>query len=487
MEIQNKYNQFWPFSNSYLKLPNVFFEIRVPEKTKNPKLIKYNRSLSQELNLNIKDTNLIKDLFSGNYISEKAKTIALAYSGHQFGNFVPNLGDGRAILLGEVTKKNGTLFDIQLKGSGKTKFSRNGDGKAPLGPVIREYIVSEAMNALSIPTTRSLAIISTGEKVFREKTLPGGILTRVASSHLRVGTFQYCQILNDLDKLKKLCDFAINRHFPAIKNMKNPYLELLVQLQEKQTYLISKWMSVGFIHGVMNTDNTSISGETIDFGPCAFMDKYDPNAVFSSIDFKGRYSFSNQPGIAQWNLARFAEAILPLIHENEKLAISQANEVINEYPRIFKQKWLRIMGRKLGLEKTETNDETLINDFLNIMSKNNLDFTSTYRNLCNHYILNENNNIEIDNWKNEWNQRLKKERIEFQTISKKMKKINPLYIPRNHLVEKVINEAVYKDNFQPLEEILNLITKPFSEKIEDTFYSVTPKSGEQVFQTFCGT
>ncbi|MBL43037.1 MAG: hypothetical protein CMM49_10315 [Rhodospirillaceae bacterium] len=487
MNFQNKNNQFWPFSNSYLSLPNVFFEILKPEKIKNPKLIKYNKLLSQELNFNIEDTNLIKDLFSGNYIPDKAKTIALAYSGHQFGNFVPNLGDGRAILLGELAKQDGTLVDVQLKGSGKTKFSRNGDGKAPLGPVIREYIISEAMNALSIPTTRSLAIVSTGEKVFREKTLPGGILTRSASSHLRVGTFQFCQILNDQNKLKKLCDFTINRHFPHIKNKKNPYLELLIEVQENQTYLISRWMSAGFIHGVMNTDNTSISGETIDFGPCAFMDEYNPSTVFSSIDFNGRYSFSNQPGIAQWNIARFAESILPLINDDEKIAISQANEIINEYPKIFKQKWLDIMGKKIGIEKIQTSDEILINNLLNIMSKNHLDFTITFRNLCDKYITNENNNSEINNWKNEWFERINKQGLEFKTISTNMKKINPLYIPRNHLVEKVINEAINNENYQPLEDILEVINNPYSKKIDDIFYTATPNPDERVYQTFCGT
>ncbi len=487
MNYQNKNNQLWPFSNSYLNLPENFFEILKPEKIKNPKLIKLNKSLSIELDLDIQDTNLVKDLFSGNYIPESAKTIALAYSGHQFGNFVPNLGDGRAILLGDLVDKNGDLKDIQLKGSGKTKFSRNGDGKAPLGPVIREYIISEAMNALSIPTTRSLAIISTGENVIREKTLPGGILTRVASSHLRVGTFQYCQLLNDLDKLKKLCDYTINRHFPLIKNNKNPYLDLLLEIQEKQTLLVSKWMSVGFIHGVMNTDNTSISGETIDFGPCAFLDAYNPNAVFSSIDFNGRYSFNNQPGIAQWNLARFAESILPLINDNEELAISQANEIINEYPKIFKKKWLNIMRKKLGLIKIEKNDESLINNLLNIMSKNNLDFTETFRNLSNQYILNQENNREINIWKNQWNERIKKEETDFEKISYQMNKINPFYIPRNHLIEKVINEAIENDNFQPLDKILDLIYEPYSEKVDDHFYKATPEPEERVFQTFCGT
>jgi len=478
---------FWPFSNSYLNLPEDFYELTEPNKAKNPELIKFNYSLSKELNLNLENKKLITDLLSGNYIPENAKTIALAYSGHQFGNFVPNLGDGRAILLGEITNTKGVLKDIQLKGSGRTKFSRSGDGKAPLGPVIREYIVSEAMHALSIPTTRSLSIVSTGEKVLREKPFPGGIVSRVASSHLRVGTFQYCQILNNLDKLKKLCDYTIDRHFPFLKNNKSPYLSLLLEVQERQTILISKWMSVGFIHGVMNTDNTSISGETIDYGPCAFMDQYNPNTVFSSIDQNGRYSFNNQPAIAQWNLARFAESILQLINNNVKIAVSQANEIINEYPKLFKEKWLNEMRKKIGLKKIEKNDETLINNLLNIMSKNDLDYTTTFRNLNSKNIIKKGLDNEFNNWVHEWKKRLEKEVRSFDIISKEMNNHNPLYIPRNHLVEKVISEAVENNNFQDLNYFLDLITNPFSKKNDDTFYTNTPKPEERVYQTFCGT
>ncbi len=487
LETSINFPNFWPFTNSYINLPDLLFQRIKPTTVRNPKIIKLNKTLSDELNLSNIDQKDLTTLLSGNYVPNNAKTIALAYAGHQFGSFVPSLGDGRAILLGELKDNFGKLKDLQLKGSGKTMFSRGGDGRSPLGPVVREYIISEAMHSLSIPSTRSLAALSTGETVNRDRKIPGGILARVASSHIRVGTFQYCQAKNDINSLKKLCHYTVQRLYPHIEHNENPYLDLLKELQKKQISLISKWMSVGFIHGVMNTDNTSVFGETIDFGPCAFLDEYDPNKVFSSIDYHGRYSFNNQPGIAQWNLARFAESILPLIHNDTNKSVELANEVINKFPEQFKDVWLDDMRRKIGLISPQNSDEELINKLLKIMSLYKLDFTETFRNLGQGYISKNTNNSEIDDWIIQWSKRIKKENKEITKAFEMMNKINPVYIPRNHLVETVINDIIEGNNYKNFDKFNKLLSEPFTVNEKDEFYSPFAKPEEKVTQTFCGT
>src|SRR5210317_665934 len=374
----------WHFDNTYSKLPKSFLENIKPVPVKDPKLIILNKNLANQLNLDFSkfsDTDLAK-MFSGNNLPEGSETIAQAYAGHQFGHFTM-LGDGRAVMLGEHLDKDNNRFDIQFKGSGRTSFSRSGDGRAVLGPMLREYIISEAIHALNIPTTRSLAVVSTGEKVVRENLLPGAILTRVASSHIRVGTFQYIAAKQNINDLHTLVDYTINRHYPEIQSSKNKALDLLSLVMEKQCQLVINWIRVGFIHGVMNTDNVTLSGETIDYGPCAFMDHYDPKTVFSSIDTFGRYSFSNQPPITKWNLARFAECLIPLIDKNEDTAIKIATEIIDNFQNIYEIKWLNMMRDKLGLFGEDKNDLELINNLLNWMKTNQADYTNTFCYLMN--------------------------------------------------------------------------------------------------------
>ena len=374
----------WNFDNTYSSLPNSFREYINPVPVKNPQLILFNEKLASELSLNISklDKKEISKIFSGNLLPEGSNSIAQAYAGHQFGHFTM-LGDGRAVLLGEH-KSNKKKYDIQLKGSGKTAFSRNGDGRAALGPMLREYIISEAMNSLNISTTRSLAVVKTGENVFREEPLPGAILTRIASSHIRVGTFQYISAKKNLKELKILLDYSIERHYPKIKNTKNKSLEFLDSLIERQCDLVVDWMRVGFVHGVMNTDNMTISGETIDYGPCAFMDTYDPKTVFSSIDQMGRYAYCNQPVITKWNLARFAECLIPLIDDNQNKALELATEKINSFEKKYEEKWLNMMRKKLGILKADKKDKVLIIDLLTWMHQNKADYTNTFCHLMDH-------------------------------------------------------------------------------------------------------
>ncbi len=367
------------FDNSYSRLPENFYERIDPIAVKNPKLIRFNKLLAEEIGLDpIKDNNHLETIFSGNVLPKDSDPIALAYAGHQFGHFVPQLGDGRAVLLGEVSNHDGFRFDIQLKGSGPTSFSRGGDGRAPLGPVIREYIMSEAMHFLNIPTTRSLAMVATDELVSRETLLPGGVLTRIASSHIRVGTFEYFAAQGDQKNLKLLANYAINRHYSNIDESNNRYQIFLESVCDKQASLIAKWMEVGFIHGVMNTDNTSISGETIDYGPCAFMDSYHPETVFSSIDHHGRYAYGNQPNIAQWNLARLSECLLPLIDNDSNKAITIAEEILDSFGRKFEDYWFSGMCEKIGLPGSKKNNRALLQDLLKLMQKNKSDFTLTF-------------------------------------------------------------------------------------------------------------
>ena len=477
----------WDFDNTYSKLSKTFREEIKPVPVHDPKLIILNKKLAENLNLNfskIDNKNLAK-LFSGNNLPEDTKTIAQAYAGHQFGHFTM-LGDGRAVLLGEHLVNKNERFDIQFKGSGRTSFSRSGDGRAVLGPMLREYIISEAMHALNIPTTRSLAVVSTGEKVMRENLLPGAILTRVASSHIRVGTFQYIAAKQNLDELNILIDYTINRHYPEIKSSKNKALDLLNLVMQKQCSLVVDWMRVGFIHGVMNTDNMAISGETIDYGPCAFMDTYDPKTVFSSIDKFGRYAFSNQPPITKWNLARFAECLIPLIHKDENEAIKVASEIIDNFQNIYEEKWLNMMRDKLGLFGKDQNDQKLINDLLSWMEINNADYTNTFCNLMNVNI--EDKKVYEDqkfiNWVKIWEKRVLMNNNLKEKSLDLMRNTNPKVIPRNHKVEEALN-AANEDNIEVMNRFLNVLSKPYSnQKNIENYQSL---STDKEYQTFCGT
>jgi len=479
----------WRFDNTYSKLPDSMLTKLAPTPVKAPELTILNNSLSKELGLNftgLSDKNLAS-IFSGNLLPEGSDTIAQAYAGHQFGHFTL-LGDGRAIVIGEHLSKNNKRFDIQFKGSGKTPYSRNGDGRAVLGPMLREYIISESMFGLGIPTTRSLAVVKTGEKVIRETPLDGAILTRVAESHIRVGTFQYAVIAEDKKDLKILFDYTIDRHYPHIKDSKNPAVDLLKIVIEKQTKLVVDWMRVGFIHGVMNTDNMAISGETIDYGPCAFMDTYDPETVFSSIDQNGRYAFFNQPGITKWNLARFAECLVPLIHDDKNTGIQIATEIINSFSEIYKKNWLEMMRKKLGLLGKEAKDEKLITDLLAWMHKNKADYTNTFCFLMNENFQNKKiyNNQSFLDWKKQWQDRLKinsnspKESLKLMCLS------NPLVIPRNHKVEEAL-EAANSGNLKPAKNLLKILEKPYEDKKEINEYQSPAPLSDKIYKTFCGT
>lgn len=474
------------FDNSYRRLPDRFFAAVEPRGVAAPRLIAFNRDLATELGL---DADAIEPaaahLFSGNQLPAGAEPIALVYAGHQFGQFVPQLGDGRALLLGEVTDRNGDRRDIQLKGSGPTPFSRRGDGNAALGPVLREYIVSEAMHALGIPTTRALAAIATGETVYRETALPGAVLTRVAASHIRVGTFQYFAARGDEAALRTLADHVIARHYPELAQSERPYLALLGAVAERQAALVAAWMRIGFIHGVMNTDNTAISGETIDYGPCAFMDAYDPAAVFSAIDQGGRYAFARQPSIAQWNLARFAETLLILIDPVIDDAIKAATEVIEGFSARFDQYWLKAMRAKIGLLRQEDDDRALIGDLLNTMHTEELDFTLTFRALCDAQPGHLSPGLET--WLPRWQARLAREARTPAEISAGMKSVNPAITTRNHRIEEVIVAAVERGDFAPFETMLRAVRQPYLDPSEFTAYTLPPTKAERVCQTFCGT
>ncbi len=478
----------WNFDNSYFKLPDTFKENIDPFSVKNPNLILLNEHLATELNLNfskIKKDEL-SSLFAGNKLPKGSDPIAQAYAGHQFGHFTM-LGDGRATLIGEhVTNKN-DRYDIQFKGSGKTSFSRNGDGRAALGPMLREYIISEAMHNLNISTTRSLAVVKTGEKVIREKPLPGAILTRVASSHIRVGTFQYIAARKRKDELEILLDYVINRHYPKLKNSENKAIDLLTSVLDKQVDLVIDWMRVGFIHGVMNTDNMSISGETIDYGPCAFMDAYDPKTVFSSIDKMGRYAYCNQPIITKWNLARFAECLIPLINTNQNEAINLAKKIIDSFEKEYEIKWLNMMRNKLGLLKNDEKDKFLILDLLTWMHQNKADYTNTFCYLMDQTI--QKNDIYKDNdfinWKKRWEERLKSEDETPDQYFKLMKTSNPLVIARNHKVEEALR-AAEKDNLKPVTKLIKILKNPYQNQKNIIDYQ-TPSDSNKNYQTFCGT
>jgi uncharacterized protein YdiU (UPF0061 family) len=486
------------FSNSYARLPEHFSARLSPTPVTKPRLVKFNESLASELGVDTRglEPDELAAIFAGNVIPAGAEPIAMAYAGHQFGNFVPQLGDGRAILLGEVVDRNGKRRDIQLKGAGQTPFSRGGDGRAALGPVLREYLVSEAMHALGIPTTRALAAVSTGETVFRDRQLPGAVLTRVASSHIRIGTFQYFAVRGDMGAVERLSGYVIDRHFPDARASERPILALLQNVVDRQASLIARWMHVGFVHGVMNTDNTALSGETIDFGPCAFMDSYDPATTFSAIDELGRYAYGNQPTIAQWNLARFAETLLPLLDPNPERAVELANEAISAFTSRFQQHWLAGMRDKLGLSRNEEGDLALARALLRAMHENNADFTLTFRRLCDaaadekadaHVRALFANPAAYDSWASKWRSRLAAERLDPNARAQAMRTVNPAFIPRNHRVEKVLDAAIAHGDFSPVAELLTILSRPYEDQAVFADYANPPRVDERVFRTFCGT
>ena len=479
----------WNFDNTYSKLPESFISKISPIPVKSPELTIFNYNLAEKLGLNFSsiEKNDLSKLFSGNLLPEGSKSIAQAYAGHQFGHFTM-LGDGRAVLMGEHVSKNNERFDIQFKGSGQTPFSRNGDGRAALGPMLREYIISEAMHSLNVPTTRSLAVVKTGEDVVRENILQGAILTRVASSHLRVGTFQYVAMRNNESELRTLVDYTINRHYPNIKKSKNKAIDLLKVLIELQIDLVVNWMRVGFIHGVMNTDNMSISGETIDYGPCAFMDTYDPQTVFSSIDESGRYAYFNQPSITKWNLARFAECLISLIDPKKEKAIEIATETINSFDKSYETKWINMMRDKLGLFGQDQKDQVLIIDLLTWIHKNKADYTNTFcflmdENFQHNKIYNDENFLT---WKERWKERLKLNNNTPEKYLSLMKSVNPLVIPRNHKVEEVL-ESANNNDLSPLKKLIKVLEKPYEKTKENIDYQSPAPASDKKYKTFCGT
>ena len=479
----------WKFDNTYLNLSQSMFSKINPTPVKTPKVILFNHDLSKEIDLDFSeiDNKQLASIFSGNQLPNGSESIAQAYAGHQFGHFTV-LGDGRALMIGEHLDKNNNRYDIQFKGSGKTPYSRNADGRAALGPMLREYIISESMHHLGVSTTRSLAVVETGEDVIRESILKGAVLTRVASSHIRVGTFQYALISKNKNDLKTLFDYTLQRHYPNLKKSESSPVDLLKIVLKKQINLICNWMRIGFVHGVMNTDNMTISGETIDYGPCAFMDKYDPGTVFSSIDKQGRYAYFNQPRVAKWNLERFAECLLPLINDDNKIAIEIATEVLKEFPHVYKENWLRMMKQKLGLLGDDIEDEKLIIELLSWMHQNKADYTNTFCYLMGEYkkkneIYNETKFIL---WEKKWENRIKLNNNSKENSLKIMSKVNPLIIPRNHLVEESLQYATEKNDLSKVNELLKILQRPYEKDSVTSIYQSAPLI-EENYVTYCGT
>ncbi|APB72478.1 YdiU family protein [Paenibacillus polymyxa] len=480
----------WNFDNSYSRLPESLFTKLNLTPVRSPKLIILNHPLAASLGLNgmaLQRNDGVAEL-AGNQVPEGATPLAQAYAGHQFGHF-NMLGDGRALLLGEQITPLGERVDIQLKGSGRTPYSRGGDGRAALGPMLREYIISEAMHALGIATTRSLAVVSTGESIIRETEQPGAILTRVAGSHLRVGTFQYVSAWGTSQDLRALADYTLERHYPEVANDKNRYLSLLQEVIKRQAELIAKWQLVGFIHGVMNTDNMTLSGETIDYGPCAFMDTYNPETVFSSIDRQGRYAYANQPHIAAWNLARFAETLLPLLHDNREQAVTLAEHAISDFVKMFHHHWLAGMRAKLGIFNEEQEDESLIEELLSIMQKHRADYTNTFRALT----LNKLEDTvlfstaEFTQWHEQWQARLGRQQESQASSYQLMRSSNPAIIPRNHRVEEALEAAVEREDYRVMEQLLEVLSNPYAYSTEQEIYSTLPEESTCPYRTFCGT
>ncbi len=482
------------FSNSYASLNEIFYERTRPTPVQNPQLFLWNSSLADQLlipNELKHDSAALAQDFSGNYIIPGSEPIATVYAGHQFGSFVPQLGDGRAHLFGEVSDQFGQRWDIQLKGSGRTAYSRGGDGRCALGPAVREFIMSEAMNALGVPTTRCLAVVTTGETVFRETPFPGAVVTRVASSHIRIGTFEFFAARGDHQALRTLCNYTIERHYPELQEEgQNPYVLLINQVIERQIQLVVEWMRVGFIHGVMNTDNTSLSGETIDYGPCAMMGIYDPQTVYSSIDTMGRYAFGNQPAILQWNLAAFAECLLPLIDADRNKAVDQVEPVIAGFPDRFEKAYMKMMGKKLGLTSFKTEDQKLIVSVLNRLKDRSLDYTVTF-DLLTKSLMSE---VAASQMKNElgecfdlWQKRLSEQQAVTQKVQELMRQYNPVVIPRNHHVEAVIQACEQTANATLAEKFLEVLRAPYEEMAQTSEYQDPPSDGDKDYQTFCGT
>lgn len=480
----------WHFDNSYARLPEAFYVRLNPVAVRMPKMVVFNSVLAQSLGLNpaALEGEEGAAVFAGNRIPEGAEPLAQAYAGHQFGGFTM-LGDGRAILLGEQVTPQGERFDIQYKGSGRTPFSRQGDGRAALGPMLREYIISEALHALGIPTTRSLAVVTTGEQVFRETALPGAVLTRTAASHIRVGTFAYAAARGIPNGVRTLADYTIRRHFPDLAAADNPYLSLLEAVMERQASLVARWLLVGFIHGVMNTDNMSLCGETIDYGPCAFMDAYDPNTVFSSIDHNGRYAYGRQPQIAQWNLARFAETLLPLIHDDAQKAASIANEAISGFSDTFRRYWLGGMRAKLGLLNAEAADGALAEELLDCMQRLGADFTNTFRDLTTGSTPETSlfQAPDCKQWFERWQARLKRQPDSPEASHRLMTTSNPAVIARNHRVEEALDAAVERADFTVMEKLLGFLSQPYQDPPEQAGYHLPAPPSSRAYRTFCGT
>lgn len=484
------------FDNSYARSLEDFYVSWKGDKAPAPKMIKLNTALAEELGLapSLLNSTAGAEIFSGSKAPEGASPLAQAYAGHQFGFFSSQLGDGRALLLGEVIDIHGNRKDIHLKGSGATPFSRGGDGKAALGPVLREYLLGEAMHALGIPTTRALAAVTTGEDIMRESILPGAVFTRVAASHIRVGTFQFFAARQETEKTRKLADYAIARHYPHLKDTENPYLSFFEAVLDKQAALIAQWMLAGFVHGVMNTDNMTISGETIDYGPCAFIDKYNPDALFSSIDEHGRYAYKNQPTIGKWNLSRLAECLLLLIDDDDKVAVEKAKSVIATFPEVYTNHWLNGMRAKLGLTTCEEGDFQLANDLLSSMENQNVDYTLLFRNLAKTI----DGNIEaatslfhdptaFNSWFPRWQERYQREGNNNSDLSARMNKINPLYIPRNHKVEEALTAAVLDRDYTKFETLLTVLETPYEEKPGYEEFASPAPDDFGPYRTFCGT
>jgi protein adenylyltransferase len=498
MALLSEAVELFPFDNSYARLPDRFYARHRPTPVAAPRLVRLNESVARHLGLDPAKLATPEGVafLAGNRVPEGSEPLAMAYAGHQFGHFVPQLGDGRAVLLGEIIDRDGVRRDIQLKGAGRTPFSRQGDGRAALGPVLREYILSEAMAQLGIPTTRALAAVTTGETVWRETALPGAVLTRVASSHIRIGTFQYFATRGDVDAIRQLADHVIARHYPQAESAANRYCTLLDLVVARQAELIAKWMLVGFIHGVMNTDNMSIAGETIDYGPCAFMDSYHPATVYSSIDTGGRYSYGNQPGIAQWNLARLAETLLPLLAEDEDAALKEAQDAIGAFEARFESAYAAGLNRKLGLLQTQLGDLSLAQDLLERMAHNSADFTLTFRRLCDAAV-NPDADAAVrslfsspnafDDWAVQWRHRLSDESGRDIERSNMLRAANPAFIPRNHLVEEAISAAVNNGDFAPFEMLMLVLSAPYEDQPDFRRYGDPPRPGQIVHQTFCGT
>jgi uncharacterized protein YdiU (UPF0061 family) len=483
------------FDNTYARLPDRFFARLAPVPVSDPRLIKLNEALAGKLGLDPEALSSPEGLavLAGNRVPEGAAPLAMAYAGHQFGGFVPQLGDGRAILLGEVLDPAGERFDIQLKGSGRTPFSRGGDGRAWLGPVLREYIVSEAMHALGVPTTRSLAAVATGEPVFREGALPGAVLVRVARGHVRVGTFEYFAARQDTDGLRRLADYVIARHYPEVRTSERPHRALLYAVIARQADLVVRWLGIGFIHGVMNTDNMSIAGETIDYGPCAFMDAYHPGTVYSSIDRGGRYAYGNQPRIAHWNLSRLAQSLLPLLDDDVDKAVQEAQAAIDGFGERFERAYRACFRAKLGLVEAHEGDAELIDTLLQAMSETRADFTNTFRALCDAaqgvdgpFRAQVGENPALDAWLARWQARLAEESADSDTRATAMRCANPAVIARNHRVEAALDAAVAGD-LHPLDSLLQALGDPWKDRPEGDYYTRPPEPHEVVQQTFCGT